>query len=46
MQTLNDALYSLYMRDEVAMEEIMRLSPDPTELKRMLGEPEHAAAVG
>ena len=26
MQTLNDALYSLYMRDEVALDELMRVS--------------------
>jgi twitching motility protein PilT len=43
MQTLNDALYSLYMRDEVALEELMRVSSDPTELKRMIGEVETAA---
>jgi twitching motility protein PilT len=42
MQTLNDALYSLYMRDEVALDELMRVSPDPTELKRMIGEVEPA----
>ena len=44
MQTLNDALYSLYMRDEVALEELMRVSSDPTELKRMIGEVEPATA--
>lgn len=38
MQTLNDALYSLYMRDEVALDELMRVSPDPVELKRMIGD--------
>jgi twitching motility protein PilT len=43
MQTLNDALYSLYVRDEVALEEIMRVSADPVELRRMIGEPEPAA---
>ena len=43
MQTLNDALYSLYMRDEVTLEEIVRLSGDPVELRRMIGEPESAA---
>ena len=37
MQTLNDALYSLYMRDEVALEECMRLSADPVEFRRMVG---------
>ncbi|MFQ5889149.1 MAG: type IV pilus twitching motility protein PilT [Gemmatimonadota bacterium] len=44
MQTMNDALYSLYMRDEVKLNEILRLSSDPVELRRMLGEPEAAAA--
>ncbi len=43
MQTLNDALYSLYMRDEVTLDELMRVSSDPTELKRMIGEVEPAA---
>jgi len=42
MQTLNDALYSLYMRDEVALDELMRVSTDPVELKRMIGEVEPA----
>jgi twitching motility protein PilT len=42
MQTLNDALYSLYMRDEVVLEELMRVSSDPSELKRMIGEVEPA----
>ena len=46
MQTLNDSLYSLYIQDLVAMEECMRVSPDPNELKRMIGEPEAAAARG
>jgi twitching motility protein PilT len=45
MQTLNDALYSLYMRDEVTMEECVRISSDPIELKRMIGEVEPAAAM-
>lgn len=44
MQTLNDALYSLYMQDLVTMEECARVSPDPTELKRMIGEPQAAGA--
>jgi twitching motility protein PilT len=44
MQTLNDALYSLYMRDEVVLEELMRVSSDPSELKRMIGEVEPATA--
>jgi twitching motility protein PilT len=45
MQTLNDALYGLYMRDEVALEECLRVSSDPVELKRMLGETEPVAAA-
>jgi hypothetical protein len=32
------------MQDLVTMEECMRVSSDPTELKRMIGEPEGAAA--
>ncbi len=44
MQTLNDALYSLYMRDEVALDELMRVSSDPVELKRMIGETEAVPA--
>ena len=43
MQTLNDALYSLYMRDEVALEDLMRVSQDQKELKRMIGEVEPVA---
>jgi len=45
MQTLNDALYSLYMRDEVTLEECVRISSDPIELKRMIGEVESPVAV-
>jgi len=46
MQTLNDSLYSLYVTDEVALDECLRVSPDPTELRRMVGGPasEPAAA--
>ncbi|MEE9206930.1 MAG: type IV pilus twitching motility protein PilT [Gemmatimonadota bacterium] len=40
MQTLNDALYSLYMSDQIAMQEALRVSGDPMELKRMVGETE------
>ena len=39
MQTLNDSLYALYMTDEVALDECFRVSPDPAELRRMIGEP-------
>jgi twitching motility protein PilT len=47
MQTLNDALYQLYISKTVALEEVMRASHDPNELMRMLGiQPEDAAKVG
>jgi twitching motility protein PilT len=35
MQTMNDALYQLYMTREVAWEEVIRSSHDPIELARM-----------
>jgi twitching motility protein PilT len=38
MQTLNDALYQIYMSREVALEECVRVSGDPTEFLRMVGE--------
>jgi twitching motility protein PilT len=44
MQTLNDALYSLYMTDEVSIEECLRVSPDQAGLRRMIGEPETTSA--
>src|SRR5512141_1057306 len=37
MQTMNDALYSLYMSKTVALEEVLRASHDPAELMRMVG---------
>jgi twitching motility protein PilT len=37
MQTLNDALYQLYMSREVADEECLRVSGDPNEFLRMIG---------
>jgi twitching motility protein PilT len=37
MQTMNDALYQLYMSREVAWEEVIRASVDPVELARMCG---------
>src|SRR4051812_21571255 len=37
MQTMNDALYQLYMAREVAWEEVIRASSDPIELARMCG---------
>jgi len=45
MQTMNDALYNLYMGREVALEECLRASPDPNEFQRMIGQsPEDEAA--
>jgi len=38
MQTLNDALYALYMNGEVIAEECLRVSGDPTEFQRMIGQ--------
>lgn len=37
MQTLNDALYALYVGREVTLEEVLRVSGDPNELLRMTG---------
>src|ERR687884_895661 len=39
MQTLNDALYQLYMAREVTTDECLRVSSDPNEFLRMIGEP-------
>src|SRR5687767_3521287 len=39
MQTLNDALYQLYMSREVTDEECLRVSGDPNEFLRMIGQP-------
>jgi twitching motility protein PilT len=39
MQTLNDALYNLYIGREVGMEECVRASSDPNEFLRMIGAP-------
>lgn len=39
MQTMNDALYQLYMQREVALEECLKRSSDPNEFLRMVGEP-------
>jgi twitching motility protein PilT len=38
MQTLNDALYQLYVNREVAKEECMRVTSNPNEFLRMIGE--------
>ena len=37
MQTLNDALYQLYVAREVSEEECLRTSGDPNEFLRMIG---------
>src|SRR6476619_5666414 len=37
MQTLNDALYQLYMAREVTADECLRVSSDPNEFLRMIG---------
>jgi twitching motility protein PilT len=37
MQTLNDALYQLYVSREVTEEECLRVSSDPNEFLRMIG---------
>jgi twitching motility protein PilT len=39
MQTMNDALYQLYMQRDVALEECIKRSSDPSEFLRMVGEP-------
>src|ERR687891_1503836 len=38
MQTLNDALYQLYMNREVTADECLRVSGDPNEFLRMIGQ--------
>jgi twitching motility protein PilT len=37
MQTLNDALYALYMNREVTADDCLRVSGDPNEFMRMIG---------
>ena len=37
MQTLNDALYQLYLSREVTEEECLRVSSDPNEFLRLIG---------
>ena len=39
MQTLNDSLYQLYNNREVALEECLRVSSEPNDFLRMVGEP-------
>jgi twitching motility protein PilT len=38
MQTLADSLYTHYMNRDVTLEECLRVSPDPNEFLRMVGE--------
>ncbi|MCZ6755094.1 MAG: type IV pilus twitching motility protein PilT [Gemmatimonadetes bacterium] len=38
MQTMNDSLYNLYIQREILMEEALRVSPDPSGLRRMAGQ--------
>ena len=38
MQTMNDSLYQLYVSREVTQEECLRVSSDPNEFLRMIGE--------
>jgi twitching motility protein PilT len=38
MQTLNDALYALYMNRDVTLEECLRVSGEPNEFLRMTGQ--------
>ena len=38
MQTMNDALYQLYVGRQVALDECLRVSSDPNELLRMTGQ--------
>ena len=38
MQTLNDALYQLYLSRQVSSEECLRVSGDPNEFLRMTGQ--------
>ena len=39
MQTLNDALYQLYLGREVTKDECLRVTSQPNEFLRMIGEP-------
>ncbi|MDH5804474.1 MAG: type IV pilus twitching motility protein PilT [Gemmatimonadota bacterium] len=39
MQTMADSLYTLYMQREIALEEALRVCPEPNEFLRMVGEP-------
>ena len=39
MQTLNDSLYALYMAREVTLDECVRVSGEPNDFLRMIGQP-------
>ena len=39
MQTMNNALESLYLQGEVTLEEALKRSGDPNELLKAVGEP-------
>jgi twitching motility protein PilT len=39
MQTMNDALYQIYITGDVTLEEALQHSSDPNELLRMVGQP-------
>jgi len=39
MQTLNDALYQLYVEREVTKDECLRVTSTPNDFLRMIGEP-------
>ena len=38
MQTMNDSLFQLYTNKEVSAEECARVSPEPAEFLRMIGD--------
>jgi len=46
MQTMNDALYNLYMTKQVTFDECARASHDPIELMRMCGISNEADGAG
>ena len=45
MQTMNDSLYQLYKSREVTQEECLRVSSDPNEFLRMIGEQKPHGAI-
>ena len=38
MQTMNDALGQLYLQNAISLEDALKCSPDPEELRRAVGE--------